>query len=396
MGEKTNSLIDQAEEHLIHSYNRYQIVFDHGDGMYLYDVEGEKYLDFAAGIAVCSLGYNNKTYNEALKNQVDKAIHYSNYFYSEPLVKATANIAKVTGMDKAFITNSGTEANEGAIKLARKYALMKGYENRYEIISMNKAFHGRSMGALSVTGTPKYREPFEPLIGGVKFADFNDIDSVKANLNENTCAIIMETVQGEGGIYPADKDFVKAVSQLCKENDILLILDEVQCGIGRTGTMMAYEQYGIEPDVVTVAKGIGNGIAVGAFAAKENVAKAMVPGDHGSTFGGNPLGCAAINAVCQVFEENDILANVKETGAYLVEELNKLKSDNSHIKDVRGVGLMVGMEFDEPVGNICKKALDKNMIFITAGTNIIRFVPPLIVEKSHVDEMIKKLKEIIM
>ena len=317
-------MIDESEQYLVHSYNRYPVVLDHGEGVKLYDTDGKEYLDFGAGIAVCALGYGDKEYTDALKAQIDKGIHFSNYFYSEPLLQAAKGLAKATGLDRVFMANSGTEANEGALKMARKYAIMQGHENRHEIISMNKAFHGRSMGALSVTGTAKYREPFEPMLQGVTFADYNDLESVKAAVTENTYAIIVEAVQGEGGIYPANAEFLQGIRKLCDENDIIMICDEIQCGMGRSGKMFAYQKYDIVPDIVTMAKGIGNGITVGAIAAKEEVAKCLVPGDHGTTFGGNPLACAAVAKTLEIFEKREIPNHVEEVGEYLNECLQKL------------------------------------------------------------------------
>ena len=294
---ETKEYIEKAEKYLIHTYNRYQIVLEKGNGVYLYDVDGNKYLDFTAGIAVFALGYNNKKFNNALKEQIDKLIHTSNYFYSPSLPEAAEKVVNATGLDRVFFTNSGTEAIEGAIKLARKYAFLRDGHTDHEIISMNHSFHGRSLGALAVTGNPHYQEAFQPLIGGVVFAEYNNLESVKNAITDKTCAIIMETVQGEGGIYPAKKDFIQGIRKLCDEKDILLISDEIQCGMGRTGTMYAYEQYGIKPDVVTTAKALGCGVPVGAFVAKDKVAKALVPGDHGTTYGGNPFVTTAISTV---------------------------------------------------------------------------------------------------
>lgn len=390
-----NTQIEQSEQYLIHSYNRYPVVLDHGEDVYLFDTEGKKYLDFGGGIAVCALGYSNDFFKNALKDQIDKGIHFSNYFYSEPLMKAAKGLAKASGMDKVFMANSGTEANEGALKLARKYAIMKGHENRHGIVSMNKAFHGRSMGALSVTGTAKYREPFEPMIGGVTFADYNDLDSVKEAVTENTYAIIVEAIQGEGGIYPADPEFLQGIRDLCKENDILMICDEIQCGMGRSGKMFAYQQYGIQPDIVTMAKGIGNGITVGAIATTSEIAEALVPGDHGTTFGGNPLAATAVAATLEEFEKNDIPAHVTEIGAYLKEKLEKLVEEKEVAKEVRGMGLMCGLELSEPAGPYIMKALEQGVIFMSAGANVIRFIPPLVIEKKHVDEMIHILENIL-
>lgn len=387
--------ITEAEKYLIHSYNRYPVMLDHGEDVYLYDTEGKKYLDFGGGIAVCALGYSNETYKNALKEQIDKGIHFSNYFYSEPLMMAARGLAEASGMDKVFMANSGGEANEGALKLARKYAIMKGHGDRHEIVSMDKAFHGRSMGALSVTGTKKYREPFEPMIGGVSFARYNDLDSVKEKITDKTYAVIVEAVQGEGGIYPADKEFLQGIRFLCDEKDIMMICDEIQCGMGRTGRMFAYQHYGIQPDIVTMAKGIGNGMTVGAFATSDAIAKALVPGDHGTTFGGNPLAAAAVSVTLDIFRENNIIQHVAETGAYLGERLEELVKTKEIARETRGLGLMRGLELTEAVGPYVMKALEKGLILMSAGTNVIRFVPPLVIEKKHVDEMIAILEEIL-
>lgn len=387
--------ITEAEKYLIHSYNRYPVMLDHGEDVYLYDTEGKKYLDFGGGIAVCALGYSNETYKNALKEQIDKGIHFSNYFYSEPLMMAARGLAEASGMDKVFMANSGGEANEGALKLARKYAIMKGHGDRHEIVSMDKAFHGRSMGALSVTGTKKYREPFEPMIGGVSFARYNDLDSVKEKITDKTYAVIVEAVQGEGGIYPADKEFLQGIRFLCDAKDIMMICDEIQCGMGRTGRMFAYQHYGIQPDIVTMAKGIGNGMTVGAFATSDAIAKALVPGDHGTTFGGNPLAAAAVSVTLDIFRENNIIQHVAETGAYLGERLEELVKTKEIARETRGIGLMRGLELTEAVGPYVMKALEKGLILMSAGTNVIRFVPPLVIEKKHVDEMIAILEEIL-
>jgi acetylornithine/N-succinyldiaminopimelate aminotransferase len=381
--------IEQAEKDLLHTYNRYQIVWDKGDGMYMYDIEGKKYLDFVAGIAVFALGYNNKEYNDALKAQIDKVIHTSNYYYNVPAIEAAKKLKKISQMDRVFFTNSGTEAVEGAIKAARKYAYLRDGNTDHEIIAMNHSFHGRTMGALSVTGNPHYREAFEPLIGNIKFADFNDFDSVKAQVTDKTCAIIFETVQGEGGIYPATEEFLKDVRQLCDERDILLILDEIQCGMGRTGYMYAWQKYGVKPDIMTSAKAIGCGVPVGAFMMTEKVAQnSLTSGDHGTTYGGNPLACAAVSKVIDLFGELNILQNVNETGAYLYEKLEEVASKHDYVKSHRGVGLIQGLECNGPVSDIINKAIENGLLLINAGTNIIRFIPPLIATKADVDEMI--------
>lgn len=388
--------ITRAENVLMHTYGRYQVVLDHGEGVYLYDTDGKKYLDFSAGIAVFALGYKDDKYNEAVKAQVDKLLHTSNYYYNEPTTYAAEKFVKASGMDRVFFTNSGTEAIEGAIKLARKYYYKKHGAADSQIIAMEHSFHGRSMGALSVTGTTKYRVPFEPLIGGAVFADFNDFESIASKVTDKTAAIIMETVQGEGGIYPANPEFLKKVRALCDEKGILLILDEIQCGMGRTGTMFAYQQYGVKPDIMTSAKALGCGVPVGAFAATEEVAAAFEPGDHGTTYGGNPFVTNAASVVFDRFAELNLLENVKEVGAYLAEKLEEFAKKHSDIiVEHRGLGLMQGLEFKAPVKDIILKAMDNNLILIAAGANIIRFIPPLVIEKKHVDEMITILEKSI-
>ena len=386
--------IEQAEKDLLHTYNRYQIVLDRGEGVHLYDLDGKEYLDFCAGIAVFALGYGHKGFNDVLKAQIDKLTHTSNYYYNVPAVEAARKLKAVTGMDRVFFTNSGAEAVEGAIKAARKYAYTLDGTTDHEIIAMEHSFHGRTMGALAVTGNAHYREAFEPLIGNVKFATFNDFDSVLAQVTDKTCAIIMETVQGEGGIYPADPAFIKQVRALCDEKGILLILDEIQCGMGRTGTMYAYEQYGVKPDILTTAKAIGNGVPVGAFCMTEKVAaKSLVPGDHGTTYGGNPLACAAISKVIDIFKDEKILDNVRDVAPYLEEKLNTLVEKYDFIRCQRGLGLMRGLVLTCPVGPVISKAIEKGLILINAGTNIIRFVPPLVIARADVDAMMAILDE---
>ena len=378
--------IDIAEESLLHTYNRFKLVLDKGDGVYLYDTDGKKYLDFAAGIAVFAFGYNNKEYNDALKEQIDKLIHTSNLYYNVPSLMAAKRLKEITKMDRVFFTNSGTEAIEGAIKTARKYAFNKDGKNDHEIIAMKHSFHGRSMGALSVTGNEKYQEAFKPLIGGVKFADYNDLDSVKALVNDKTCAIILEPIQGEGGIYPANEEFIKGIKEICDEKDILLIFDEIQCGMGRSGKMFAHEYYGVKPDILTLAKALGCGIPVGAFITNEKAA-VLVPGDHGTTYGGNPLACTAINKVLDLFEKIDVLNNVNEVSKYMEEKFDALTEKYDFVKGHRGKGLMQGLILDIPVGEVVTKSIEKGLIVISAGSDVLRFVPPLIITKENVDEM---------
>ena len=388
--------IDVAEQELLHTYNRFSLVLDHGKDVYLYDTDGKEYLDFAAGIAVCALGYGNEKYGNALKAQVDKLMHTSNLYYNPPIIEAAQKAVKAAQMDRIFFTNSGTEAIEGAIKAAKKYAFTRDGHAGHEIIAMNHSFHGRSLGALAVTGNAHYQEPFEPLMPGVKFADFNDFESVKAQVTDKTCAIIMETVQGEGGIYPADAAFLKKVRELCDEKDILLILDEIQCGMGRTGKMFAWQDYGIKPDIMTSAKALGCGAPVGAFFLTEKVAeKSLAPGDHGTTYGGNPFVGAAVSVVFDLFEELNILEHVNEIAPYMEQKLEEMVAKYDCLTARRGKGLMQGLVCTLPVGQVAAKALEKGLIVISAGSDVIRMVPPLVIEKKHVDELVTKLSEVL-
>ena len=391
----SNHVIDQAEAAILKTYNRFQIVLDKGEGVYLYDNTGKQYLDFASGIGVQSLGYGNEEYKQALKDQIDKLTHISNLYYSEPMAEAAAKVVKASGMSRVFFTNSGTEAVEGAIKAVRKYAWLKDGKHDHEIIAMNHSFHGRSMGALSVTGNPKYQEAFKPMIGNIKFAEFNDLESVKALVNEKTCAIIMETVQGEGGIYPATEEFLKGVRALCDEHDLLLVLDEIQCGMGRTGSMFAWQDYGVTPDIMTCAKALGCGVPVGAFVLNEKAALGtLTPGDHGTTYGGNPFVCAAVSKVFDIFEKDKIVEHVKEVSVYLERQLDELVKEYDFLEMRRGKGLMQGLVVQgRPVGEIVNKALENGLIIISAGSNVLRMLPPLVIEKEHVDELIQKLKK---
>ena len=394
---KTNryEYMERAEHVVLHTYNRFPVVLEKGDGVRLYDVDGKEYLDFAAGIAVFALGYNHPAYNQALKDQIDKVIHTSNLYYNIPMVEAAEKLTKASGLDKAFFTNSGTEAIEGAIKVARKYAWLKDKNTDHEIIAMRHSFHGRSLGALSVTGNTHYQEPFKPLIGGIKFADFNDLESVKNQITEKTCAVIMETVQGEGGIYPAEPEFLKGVRALCDEHDILLILDEIQCGMGRTGCMFAFQDYGVEPDVMTTAKALGCGVPVGAFVLNKKTAEnSLVPGDHGTTYGGNPFACAAVSKVFDLFERENITEHVKEVSAYLVKKLDALTEKYDFLTARRGKGLMQGLVVSgRPVGEIVTKSIENGLLVISAGSDVLRLVPPLVITEQDVDEMIEKLEK---
>ena len=385
---------EQAEKVIMKTYNRFPVVLEKGEGVYLYDTEGKRYLDFGSGIAVFALGYHNEAYNQALKDQIDKLIHTSNLYYNVPAIEAATKIVETTGLDKVFFTNSGTEAIEGAIKLARKYAYLKDPTKEYEIIAMDHGFHGRSQGALSVTGTKKYREGMIPKGISAVFATFNDLEDVKSKITDRTCAIITEVVQGEGGIYPANKEFLKGLRNLCDEKDILLIFDEIQCGMGRCGAMYAHELYGVKPDIITLAKALGCGVPVGAFVASKKCSSTLVTGDHGTTYGGNPLATAAVSKVYDLFEEQKIVEHVGEIGEYLGEKLNTLAQKYDMIKEHRGIGLMHGLELKPEVSvlEVIKKALKQGLILLSAGNNTIRFVPPLIIEKHHVNEMLSILE----
>ena len=385
--------MEKGEQYVVHTYNRFQIVLEKGDGVYLYDVNGKKYLDFASGIGVAALGYNHKEYNETLKNQIDKLMHTSNLFYNIPSVEAPEKIVKASGLKKAFFTNSGAEAIEGAIKMAKRYAYDRDGVAGHEVIAMEHSFHGRTMGALSVTGNAHYREPFENLIPGIKFAQFNDLDSVKALVNDKTCAIILEPVQGEGGIYPAEKEFIEGIRKICDANDIIMICDEVQCGVARTGKMYAFQNYDVVPDIIATAKGVGAGLAIGAFVAGEKCCNSLVPGDHGTTYGGNPLATAGVSAVFDIIEKENILDNVNEVSGYLEAELDKIVDEFDNVTARRGMGLMQGLVLTTPVRDTINKAIENGLLVISAGSDVLRMLPPLVITKENVDEMISILRK---
>lgn len=386
-------IIDRAEHVMYKTYNRFPVIFDHGEGVKLYDSEGQEYLDFGAGIAVMGLGYQYPGFDEAVKIQVDKLCHVSNLFYNQPAIEAGEKLLKASEMERVFFTNSGTEAIEGALKIAKRYAYDKGMALDYEIIAMKRSFHGRSLGSLSVTGNDHYREPFAPLIPGIRFAEFNNLESVKALFSSKTCAVIMEPIQAEGGVYPAEEAFIKGVRTLCDEYDALLIFDEIQCGMGRTGTMFAWQGYEVKPDIMTSAKALGNGVPIGAFLACGKAATTMVPGDHGTTYGGNPLVCAAASKVLDIFTEQNMTGHVREIGEYLWEKLDQQMEKHDCIVAHRGKGLLQGLEFNMSVAPVVQNALlEQKLVLISAGANIIRFVPPLVIERADVDEMVVRLE----
>lgn len=386
----------KEQSHIIPTYKRFDIVLESGEGVYLLDDKGKKYLDFSSGIGVCALGYNHAEFNAKIKAQVDKLLHTSNLYYNENIAQAAKHLAKASGLERVFFTNSGAESIEGAMKVARKYAFNKGIKGG-NFIAFKHSFHGRTLGALSLTANEKYQKPFKPLISGVKFAKYNDFSSVERLVNEKTCAIILEIVQGEGGVNPAQKDFYKALRKLCDEKDILLIADEIQCGMGRSGKFFAYEHSGILPDVMTSAKALGCGLSVGAFVVSEKVAqKSLEAGDHGSTYGGNPLVCAGVNAVFEIFKKEKILENVSKLTPYLEQSLENLIKEFRFCKKRKGLGFMQGLSLDKSVkvAEVIKKCQENSLLLISCGENDLRFLPPLIIEKSHIDEMSEKLRKV--
>lgn len=388
--------MQEADQELLHTYNRFPVVFDHGEGVHLYDIQGKEYLDFASGIGVMGLGYRNPEYSEALKTQIDMLLHTSNLYYNTPIIDASKKVLAASQMDRIFFTNSGTEAIEGAIKAAKKYAYTRDGCAGHEIIAMQHSFHGRSVGALSVTGTEHYREPFEPLMGGVRFASFNDLESVKRQVTDKTCAIILETIQGEGGIYPASQEFLEGVRRLCDEHDIVMILDEIQCGMGRTGAMFAWQNYGVKPDIMAAAKALGCGVPVGAFMMTERIAeKSLAPGDHGTTYGGNPFVGAAVSKVFDIYKSQGIVEHVKKISAYLEEKLDGIIETYSFLTARRGMGLMQGIVTTLKPGDVAAKALEEGLIIITAGADVVRMLPPLTITEADVDQMLEKLTKVL-
>ncbi len=381
-------------KHIVGTYKRYDLVLERGEGVYLFDEKKQKYLDFSSGIGVCALGYNHARFNQALKAQIDKLLHTSNLYYNENIAKAAANLSKASGLDKVFFTNSGTEAIEGAMKAARKYAYAKGLKGGH-FIAFKHSFHGRTMGALSLTETLKYRKPFKPLISGVSFAKFNDFASVLKLIREKTCAIVLESVQGEGGINPTTKNFYKSLRKLCDEKDILLIADEIQCGMGRTGKFFAYQNFDVKPDIVASAKALGCGVSVGAFILSERVAKhSLEASEHGSTYGGNPFACAAVNAVFEIFEKEKVLENVRSLTPFFEKVLDELVARFKFIKKRSGLGFMQGLSLDKSVNasEVIAKARENKLLILPCGANDLRFLPPFVLEKKHLEEFFKKLE----
>ncbi len=387
--------ISRGKKVIMNTYNRFPLTLTEGKGVYVKDAEGKKYLDFASGIAVNALGYGNKALVEALEEQINKIMHCSNLYWNTTAIETAEIMINHSIFDKVFFCNSGAEAIESALKLARKFGKKKHGENCYEIITMKNSFHGRTLGAITATGQEKYQKDLNPLLDGILYADFNDFESVKKLVSEKTCAILVEPIQGEGGIRPAKKDFLQKLRDLCNEKDILLMYDEVQCGIGRTGYLFAYEAYGVAPDVISLAKGLGGGFPIGAMMLVEKYSDIFEPGDHASTFGGNPAACTAAKVVLNSLMKASILENVKKQGDYLKEKLNKLKERYEIIIDVRGMGLMQGIELSLPVADIINQCIKSGLLLVGAGSQVIRFVPPLIVDKNEIDEAINILENVL-
>lgn len=376
-------------------FARYNIVLDHGDGPYLYDTNGKKYIDYLAGIAVNVVGHNYKPLVDAISRQAAKMIHCSNLYYTEVQVEAAEKLKKLSGMDKVFFGNSGAEANEGAIKLARKYATDIDPE-KIQIISAIHSFHGRTLATLTATGQDHYHHGFGPLPEGFDYVPYNDIEALEAKMNDKTCAVMLEAIQGEGGVHVPDEDYLPKVRALCDKYNAVLIFDEVQCGMGRTGTFFGCQQFGVKPDIVTLAKGLAGGVPIGAFMATDKVASAFKPGDHGSTFGGNPLACAAACVVLDALTKDNLMENAKEVGAYLKAKFDAYKEKYpALIKEVRGRGLILGMELTRPGREIANECLDYGAIINCTAGNVLRFVPPLNITKAHVDELIAILDKVL-
>ena len=388
-------IISLDSQNYLKVFARYDVVLSHGQGPYLYDIDGKKYIDFMAGVAVNILGHAHPKLVEAISSQAGKLIHCSNLYYTEPQAALAAKLTQLSGLDRIFIANSGAEANEGAIKLARKYGKTISSE-KYEIISANNSFHGRTLATLTATGQSKFHNGYEPLPDGFSHVPYNDIAALESAVSEKTCAVLLEPIQGEGGVIIPQKEYFEKVRKLCDKHQALLILDEIQTGMGRIGKMFAYEHYGIKPDILTLAKGMAGGMPIGAFLATEKAASAFNPGDHGTTFGGNPLACAAANAVLKAIEEESLVDNAKIMGEYLINKLNELKNKYPLIiEEIRGLGLIAGAELSRPGRDIVNKCLAKGAIINATANVVLRFVPPLNITTKHIDEVIAILDKVL-
>lgn len=394
--EMSQHIMNKADKVIAKTYKRFPVVITKGKGCSLWDIEGKKYIDFVSGIAVCNLGHAHPKISEALSKQADLLLHVSNLYYTEPQTELASLLTENSFADRVFFCNSGAEANEAAIKLARKYFKDRGESNRYRIVTMEKSFHGRTMATLSATGQDKIRKGFEPILEGFDYIPFNDIDALRKSIGPSTCAVLLEPIQGEGGVRCPDPDYLKAVRHLCDQTDVLLIFDEIQTGMGRTGKLFAYEHFGIEPDIMTLAKALANGLPIGAMLACEEVAEAFGPGAHASTFGGTPIITAASVQVVKVLLEENIIHHCAKMGAYLKERLLGLKSNHELIVDVRGMGLLLGMKLKIEGDNVVNSCMEKGFLINCIQGNILRFIPPLIVEKEEIDALIECLDEIFL
>lgn len=390
-----NEWIERGNKVIMNTYNQFPIVLEKGNGVYLWDSEGKVYLDFVAGIAVNALGYNNSDYVREISAQLTKLQHCSNLYWMIPSIELSELLVQNSCFDRVFYCNSGAEAVEAAIKLSRKYGKKFHGENCYDIITMKKSFHGRTMATVTATGQTKYQKGFNPLVPGFSYVEFNNFNELERAVSENICAIIIEPIQGEGGIHPAEKSYLQKVRSLCDRNDIVLVFDEVQCGIGRTGELFAYQLFDVKPDVVSLAKGLGGGFPIGAMLAIQSKADAFQPGDHASTFGGNHLACTAGKVVLKKLLYEGVLENVQKQGKYLKEKLIELQEKYEMIKDVRGYGLIRGIELNCVVKDIVKECMEKGLLLLGAGENVIRFVPPLIISKKEIDEGITILNDVL-
>ncbi len=386
------AIIDKGQQYVMNTYGRNPMALVKGQGSWVWDAEGRKYLDLVGGIAVCSLGHAHPELTSVLREQSEKLWHCSNLYWNLPQVELAEKLCQATGMDKAFFANSGAETIEGAIKLARKYFRRKN-QNRFQIIAFKNSFHGRTTGALAVTGQSKYQQGFEPLLPGVLFAEFNDLASVESLITDQTAAVLVEPIQGEGGVNPASHSFMQGLRELCQKKGILLILDEVQCGMARTGKMMAYQHYGIQPDIVTLAKALGGGFPIGALLATDEAATGFAPGDHASTFGGNPLGSAVGSKVVDIISQPSFLNQVNATGSYLQEKLQEIVEKDQRATAVKGLGLLLGIEFSVEVKELVNTCVKNGLLVISAGPRVLRFVPPLNITKEEIDQALAILEK---
>ena len=391
-------MLKENKKYIMDTYASFPIALEKGEGSYVWDFEGKKYLDFVAGIAVNCLGYNDSEFIENITEQLKKIQHCSNLYINKPSIDLAKTLVENSDFDKVFFCNSGAESVEAALKICRKYGHIKKGENAYEIITMKNSFHGRTLGTITATGQEKYQEGFGPLLPGVKYVEYNNFEALEETVNENTCAVFLEAIQGEGGVNPANKEYLEKVRALCDEKDIIMVFDEVQTGIGRTGKLFGYQIHGVKPDVVSLAKGLGGGIPIGAMMAIDKVADVFDRGDHASTFGGNPISTTAGNTVLDRLLNGGLLEHVEKQGKYLTEKLDELKKKHSVIKDVRGVGLIQGIELSINGSEVVGKCIENGLLLVGAGANVVRFVPPLIITSEEIDEAMdildKSLSEI--